>query len=54
VGGDARVMVDRIAVAELAFGVEMQPRERVLAADVSRVGVEEPLGVGCAAHCSAV
>jgi hypothetical protein len=43
-------MVGRIAVVELAFGVEMQQRERVLAADVGRVGVEEPLDVGYAAH----
>ena len=54
VGGDARVMVGRVAVFELAFGVEMQPRERVLAADVGRVGVEEPLDVGYAAHWYAV
>ena len=37
VGGDARVMVGRIAVVELALGVVA--RERVLAADVGRVGV---------------
>ena len=54
VGGDARVMVGRIAVVELAFGVEMQQRESVLAADVGRVGVEEPLDVACAAHLDAV
>jgi hypothetical protein len=54
VGGDARVMLGRIAVVELAVGVEMQQRERVLAADVGRVGVEEPLDVGCAAHWYAV
>ena len=54
VGGDARVVVGRIAVVELAFGVEMQQRERVLAADVGRVGVEEPLDVGYAAHWYAV
>jgi hypothetical protein len=46
-------MVGCIAFVELAFGVEMQHRERVLAADVGRV-VEEPLDVGYAARRYAV
>lgn len=53
-GGDARVVVSRIAVVDVAFGIEIQQRERVQAADVGRVGVEEPQDVGYAAHWYAV